>query len=244
MTKHDWLVLRFEAPLLAFGNVRIDNLGSTRNFPALSMLTGLIANALGWQRKDKEKHQKLQERIIVGARHGGGKDHSDVLTDTQNAQLERKDRGWTTYGIPEGRDGASFGGAHRRRRDYLMDAQLIVVLRLEPANLKPDLDDIGNAFDRPARPLFIGRKPCLPASPLVHYNRLIKAPDAYTALAAVEGDQSCPMRATWPVGSGPDSGETVTRVIDLPDLFNWKTGLHGGTRRVVEGHVTPKEKTA
>ena len=43
-----WLVLQLEAPLVAFGGVTIDHIGVIRDFPALSMLTGLFANALGW----------------------------------------------------------------------------------------------------------------------------------------------------------------------------------------------------
>ena len=42
-----WLVLHLEAPLLAFGGVAIDQIGIIRDFPAASMLTGLLANALG-----------------------------------------------------------------------------------------------------------------------------------------------------------------------------------------------------
>ena len=37
-----WLVLRFDAPLMAFGSVAVDQVGPVRDFPAASMLTGLI----------------------------------------------------------------------------------------------------------------------------------------------------------------------------------------------------------
>ena len=47
------LVLRLEAPLMAFGGETIDNLGIIRPFPAASMITGLFANALGWRRVDQ-----------------------------------------------------------------------------------------------------------------------------------------------------------------------------------------------
>ena len=43
-----YLVLRLASPLIAFGGEAIDNLGVIRDFPALSMLTGLLANALGY----------------------------------------------------------------------------------------------------------------------------------------------------------------------------------------------------
>ncbi len=49
------------------------------------------------------------------------------------------------------------------------------------------------------------------------------------------------MRTIWPRGEGPESGAVVHRVLALPDLRNWKTGLHGGSRKVVEGELTVTE---
>ena len=123
--EHRWLVLRLEAPLLAFGGVAIDAVGPTRDFPAASALTGLIANALGWNRTDAEAHQALRDRLIFAA------------------HLEKNDRGWTTRGYAEGRDGASYGAPHRRQRDYHADASVTVVLRLARPDDAPTLDDIG-----------------------------------------------------------------------------------------------------
>ena len=85
MRRH--LILNLEAPLMAFGGETIDNLGVIRWFPAASMLTGLLANALGWRRVEAEEHQQLQDRLVFAARidrepHGGVR-----LTDFQTAQL-------------------------------------------------------------------------------------------------------------------------------------------------------------
>ena len=62
------LVLNLEAPLMAFGGETIDNYGVIRWFPATSMLTGLFANALGWRRVERERHQRLQDRLVFAAR--------------------------------------------------------------------------------------------------------------------------------------------------------------------------------
>ena len=43
------MILALEAPLMAFGGETVDNYGVVRSFPAASMLTGLLANALGWR---------------------------------------------------------------------------------------------------------------------------------------------------------------------------------------------------
>jgi len=220
-----WLHLRLSAPLMAFGGVAVDQVGPTRDFPAASALTGLFANALGWHWSDRDAHQALQDRLVFGAlieRQGR------VLTDSQNAKLEKSDRGWTTRGAPEGRAGATYDAPHRRRRDYLADHLAHVVLRLAPGD-GPSLDDIAVALDRPARPLFLGRKPCLPAGPL---NAGWAEGD--TVLAALRS-LGLKGRALWPEAEGAGDGAGV---VDLPDLRNWHSGLHGGTRRVVIGALS------
>ena len=234
-----WLILRLEAPMLAFGGVVIDQVGVTRNFPAASMITGMLANALGYLRQDWKRHQELQDRLVFAARcdrpSTGG-----LLTDIQNARLSKSDKGWTTWGKPEGRDGASFAAPHRRKRDYHSDARIIVCLRLEQPKEKPDLLEIGEAIDHPVRPLFIGRKTCIPSKPL-RFGKVVSAQNAYNALSQVpaNSENGEALSALWPVNEGPVDGNNVYRIIDLADLRNWRTGLHGGTRRVVEGKLDP-----
>jgi len=245
MPERRWLVLRLEAPLLAFGGVTIDHVGITRDFPAQSMLTGLLANALGWERTEWEKHQALQDRLVFAARRDR-EDESGLLTDMQNARLEKNDKGWTTWGEPEGRRGDSYGAPHRRRRDYHMDARVMVALRLEPEPGVPDLDFLAAALERPARPLFIGRKPCLPSAPLL-WKKSVTAPTAHDVLLHLENGADTRvqrMRAIWPIGEGPEDGQDVFRIVDLPDLRNWRTGLHGGARKIVEGIVSTREIAA
>lgn len=219
-----WLKLDLAAPMMAFGGVAIDHVGPTRDFPAASMLTGLFGNALGWHWRDRAAHETLQNRLVFAA---ALLDEGEVITDAQNAQLEKTDRGWTTRGAPEGRDGASYDAPHRRRRDYLCDAVAFVVCRLGAGD-GPDLDTLAAALERPARALFLGRKPCLPARPL--FSGWVEADTAHAALAAA---LSRPARAQWPEGEGPPG----TRRIELPDLRNWRSGLHAGSRPVIEGTI-------
>jgi CRISPR system Cascade subunit CasD len=241
-----WLILRLEAPLLAFGGVAIDHRGVTWDFPAQSMLTGLFANALGWQRTESEAHQALQDRIVFAARRER-EPYQGVFRDTQNAKLEKSDKGWTTRGAPEGRDGASYSAPHRRQRDYHPDALICVALTLtdllsKPTSLPtPTLDDLATALDRPARPIFIGRKPCLPSAPLrLGFIEAATAHAALTALARQDANGPAQLRALWPTSEGPTSGPDIDRTVNLPDRRNWISGLHGGTRVIVEGRITPQ----
>lgn len=247
MPEHRWLVLRLDAPLMAFGGVTIDHKGVTRTFPALSMLTGLFANALGWRRTDWERHQSLQNRLVFAARHDR-ENPAGLLTDTQNARLEKSDKGWTTRGVPEGRNGDSYGAPHRRQREYHMDALVMVVLRLAPEDAGQNglgVEDLAQALDRPARPLFLGRKPCLPAMPL-RQQAWVEASTAFAALRHVPtmAERTGSLPALWPLGEGPETGAAVDRVVDLADVRNWRTGLHGGVRKVVEGRITPGTEAA
>ncbi|WP_018988395.1 type I-E CRISPR-associated protein Cas5/CasD [Aromatoleum toluclasticum] len=235
MARH--LLLRLEAPLMAFGGETIDNLGVIRDFPAQSMFTGLIANALGWRREDAAEHDRLQARLVFGARldRPGAR-----LRDYQTARLGMNDRGWTTSGEPEGREPSPSYRPDQtgekvltlqRYRDHHADAAVMVALRLEPADEAPTLEMVADALQRPARPLFLGRKPCLPASPL--FAGWCDAPDLLTALqkAAPLATNAHP-RVLWPAGEGELHG---SRQLDVCDERNWTSGVHGGWRPVCEG---------
>ncbi len=242
------LIIRLEAPLMAFGGEAIDNLGVIRPFPAASMLTGLFANALGWRRIERERHQQLQDRLVFAARIDREPAGGYAMTDFQTAQLGANDRGWTTHGKPEGRAGgaATYNAPHLRYRDYYADMRVTVALRLDPPGESPTLDELAAALDEPARPLFIGRKPCLPSSRFRLFGdcRDFKdTPDVLAALLAVplpdDADVPRSVRMLWPerdVETVPDV-VSVDRRVMLTDERNWVSGLHGGGRRVVEGRA-------
>jgi len=93
------LILRFDAPMIAFGGEAIDSYGVVRDFPARSMLTGLVANALGLDRAEVEALDRLQSRIVhASARIAEGR----RMREYQTARLFERDAGWTTRGLPEG----------------------------------------------------------------------------------------------------------------------------------------------
>lgn len=230
MARH--LVLRLASPLIAFGGEAIDNRGVIRDFPALSMLTGLIANALGWDRGDDARHNRLQQRLRMGTALAAG---ARRLQDFQTAELGAADKSWTTWGSPEERRGGagSYIGPHLRYRDYHADLRAWVVLNLLSAEEPPTLDDVAAALDRPARPLFIGRKPCLPSGRLVEGWQ--EAEHVLAALQAVvtqrAGGAASGWRAQWPDGEGTAPAD---RQLDVCDERNWTSGLHGGWRPVRE----------
>ena len=234
------LIVSLESPLMAFGGETIDNYGVIRWFPSASMLTGLLANALGWRRIEREQHQRLQDRLVFAARIDREPATGVRLTDFQTAQLSKKDQGWTTRGVPEGRAGgaATYDAPHLRYRDYFADMRVSVALRLEPEEENPTLDNLAAALQEPARPLFIGRKPCLPSGSL--FGGFVQGDTALAALLATPLATDIPpavtIRVLWPDGEGRTE-ITPSRSYMLTDQRNWLSGLHGGGRLVCEGAI-------
>ncbi|WP_446831994.1 type I-E CRISPR-associated protein Cas5/CasD [Candidatus Foliamicus sp.] len=226
--------------MASFGAEAIDAHGRTADFPTQSMLTGLLANALGWTRSMREEHQELQNRLVYGALRL----HEPTLgnfTDYQTARLQKADRAWTTRGHPAGRHGGpgTYAGSHQRWRDYHSDVRVLGVLRLRHTEQPPTLDNLARALEHPARTLFVGRKNCLPTARI--FNGWVEdAPNVQTALSMVAPNHGASFRALWPES---ESTERAYLRTSTTDQRNWLTGLHGGQRRVCEGLLSPAERS-
>ena len=233
-------MLNLESPLMSFGGEVIDSLGVIRWFPTQSMLTGLIANALGLRRIQYEQHQRLQDRLVFAARIDREPAGATRMRDFQTVQLHANDRAWTTRGQPEGRSGspATYEFPHLRYRDYFADMLVTVALRLEPNDEQPSLDGLACALREPSRPLFIGRKPCLPstfvAEGFIESDTVLDALIS-TPIASLEEAPGA-VRMIWPGSEGRANVPEIRSYV-LTDLRNWASGLHGGGRVVCEGSM-------
>ena len=242
------LLLDLDAPLMSFGGDLVDAYGVVRDFPAKSMLAGLLANALGWERHDADAHAALQARIVMGsARVGEGQRQREF----QTAQLGANDRGWTTRGRVEGRAGGAdtYRSPHIRYRDMDADARVLMAFRLNPAELAPDLDMLAAALMRPERPLFIGRKPFVPSRPLccgiAEAETIPAALVAGLAMLDAPPPRRDTLRAQWPVGEAPDASlVSGAQEEELTDERHWPSGVHAGLRRVMQGRLHWPEATA
>lgn len=234
MGVREYLLLRLEAPLMAFGGPVVDYLGPTRAFPGQSQIVGLFGNALGFSHSDAAALEALQERLRLAAlviRPG------TRVRDYQTVDLGRPHltgTGWTTRGRLEERAGASSEATHIRHRWYLADSLVLVALTLDPPSLTPELAELAEALDHPARPLFIGRKPCLPATPM-RLGAIVEAsaPDAAlrTGLQRLSAEHADPLQVEVDarlMTEPPDDGETEW----LIDRRDWRNQLHSGSRLV------------
>ena len=240
----DFLLLRLEAPLMAFGGPMVDHIGRTRSFPSQAQITGLLGNALGYHHQDAAALEVLQRRILFAAaliRAG------DQLRDYHTVDLGQRHltgTGWTTRGVVETRGGASGEATHIRHRWYLADALVLVALTLSPADEAPRLVDVGAALDCPARPLFIGRKPCLPTAPLSL--GIASAVDAVAALHEARARLARYANAERSGRRGEDTGirvEIDARLVGDPtatemetdrlvDRRDWRNQMHTAERAV------------
>ena len=234
-TEHLTLVLA--GPMMAFGDAKVDSRGVITLFPTTSMLTGLLANAMGWERTQPAPHQTLHSRLAYAARIDREPRRDPVMSDYQTAAIRNTDRFWTTRGRPEGRSGGTYT-TQILNKEYQADTLITVALRLEPGSPDLNLDIIETALRRPARPLYLGRKSCLPSRPI-----LAGRARGRTALEAL---LSIPLEHT---PSHQDAIPTLWQAQeDLPgiphtqerlahDHFDWNTRLHGLGRTVYEARL-------
>lgn len=241
------LVLRLDAPLMSFGSVRVDQMNGTDRFPYRSMLTGLIANALGLTRDDPSAHEALQRRLRYAARADR---LGEVLEDYQTVDFDpdgsmANGLGWTTSGQLEMRKGGEASeGTHIRLRQYLADAIFTVAVSLDDASSKPTIADVSDALRAPARPIFLGRKCCVPSSPLWLGTTQAKSlREALESWPRIQRGRSLeqgmlPLPAIWQ-HAGDDFEERDGRLWPRVEDRDWENSIHVGRRIYVEGTVNP-----
>lgn len=228
---------------MSFGGVAIDNHGVTDAWPAASLLAGLIGNALGLRRTEGDALQNLQDRLVFACRADR---EGQQTRDYQTAELNADDAGWTTVGQPEGRTGGAgtYKGKHIRYRHFWADRIVTLAFRMQGSPAADELDRIARALKAPARPLFIGRKPFLPAAPL-----LVDWSEGESALEAVSRVPLTGGALEWT--RPPEDCSAFAPAHDSPHPFvdrryrevwtsgerNWGTDTHGGAQRWLEGRI-------
>lgn len=246
MSGLDVLLLRFDAPMLSFGGARVDKNGVQAVIPGRAMLTGLVGNALGYEHGEADRLGALQARLRYAVRQ----DHAgEGLLDYHTVDMGQPFmlEGWTTRAAPESRGGGeSSTGTLIRLQHYRADAVYSVALTLR-GDGAPTVDDVARALARPERPLFIGRKCCLPAAPILQGR--VTAPTLRAALAgwslapprsrrgARDASEKRACLSWWPTGEGTEVGRTI----DLTDEMDWSNQVHVGRRSVQEATVEYSE---
>ena len=222
-------IIRFEAPMMSFGAPIVSEEGRIQPYPALSMMTGLLANAFGFERREAERHERLQESLAYAVREDvpGEKiedyQTADLGLPHMQAKSKKQSVAWTTWGHLDQRGSGNTDTTNIRNREYWADAQYTVALHVDglPA------EEIEDALVRPERPLFIGRKPCLPGKRLSQGTVEASSPraalrDPSTIPTNEQGEKIDPTRIWYE----SDDGKPVT------DARDWTNQVHVGERRV------------
>ena len=231
---------------MSFGAPIVDNYGAIQAFPGKSQWTGLLANALGYHHRDINELNRLQSRIRFAIRcDRPGTQIMDYQTVDLGQDFMRKDNAWTTRDKPDSREGASSTGTHIRYRYYLADSIYTAAVSLEPSKESPDIETIAAAVRNPARPLFIGRKCCLPASPLFLSVAEASSPiEALSTLPRIHDKRTgvkpnCLLSAWW--DNNFKFRALSVRSIPITDERDWVNQVHTGRRFLYHGQINPPE---
>lgn len=226
------LVLRLEGPLQTWGDVALDPRRPTLPFPSRSALAGLLANALGWRYGDADRITALQDALCYAVRE----ERTPVpVRDYQTADLDdpRKDPGWTSWGREDRGSGTQI-----LLKEYLADGCFRVALGLA-AGAPVSLDALAAALDRPARPLFLGRKGCPPSGPVLERRRLV-ASNPFEALRGLPADgATSPRLRCWCDPENLD--DRPAAVSEVWDRRDFRSNRFMGGRRVAETWVNVSE---
>lgn len=235
----DLLVLRFEGPLMAFGGPTVSARRPTMPAPGRSMVTGLIASALGWDYRDYDLHHALQSSLDYAVRRDR---EGSRLTDFQTADLSQpwmaESGWWTTNGQVPSRSGnaKAVDCPVLRYVTYWQDSAFTLALGLLSRS-PVGLDEVATALVQPARPLVFGRKNCLPTSAI--YRGRVAAERPVDSLVSIEvPDHAVPdgegRFAAWWTGRRPPEAEGVREAI-WQDWRDFRTRAHVGSRVVQHG---------
>ena len=161
----DFLLFTLYAPLAALGEVAVGERRVSAARPARSAILGLLAAALGIERRDEAAHAALQEGYGVAVRV---ETEGALLQDYHTAQVPpaKKGRRWPTRRaeLAEPRLETILS-----LREYRADARHTVALWTADDPPQP-LAVLAEALRRPRFTLYLGRKACplgLPAAPRI-----------------------------------------------------------------------------
>ena len=166
-----------------------------------------MANALGLRHHESDKLNRLATAgcsMPAGRTRAGSKVRRTIRQQTSGRSLCLIPMHGLHGGKTEERKGGGASkGTHIRLRDYFADARHTIALTLTPETESPTLEALAEALKLPERPLFIGRKNCLPSAPV--FAGLIEADNIIDALLRAQapiGDSESERkyRIWWPAG--------------------------------------------
>ena len=203
----DYLLFQLYAPLASWGDQAVGPERPSADHPSRSALLGLLAAALGIERRDDAAHARLSGACRFGVKlHAPGlalRDFHSIQTPPENRRAHH--RHTRRDALREEKLGTLLS-----YRSYRQDSASVVAVWLE--NDEYALQELAGALTHPHYPLYLGRKSCPPALPLhpciIGAGSLRAALDDYEPDAGVQGLGQRELRYYWETCDHHGMGES------------------------------------
>ncbi len=166
---NDYLLLKLQSPLQAWGRESFEGLRPSELFPGRSALLGLLGACLGIDRTEQIEQTNLAASTLFAVRVD---QQGQKMTDYHTVKNARKDY-----------KGLKSHETIQTWREYWQDARYTVAI-WSSESTSISLQQIENAIKRPIYTPTLGRRSCPLARPL--FDKRIQAESSYAALSAVD----------------------------------------------------------
>jgi len=209
----DYLILKLEGPMQAWGGHSFEDRRPSELFPTRSGLLGLLAACLGYKRTDVEQQQALATSLLFAVRidFDPNKPSKPIkMVDYHTVKNARKEY-----------QGLKSNETIQTWREYLQEAKYSVAIWLTD-HAAITLDDLVAAINKPVFTPFLGRRSCPIVRPL--YEGRVNAVDELAALLEVKP------------GDGTIYSES--NIADKPKLQLRDVPIHGRKRQFATRTIT------
>lgn len=168
----DYLILKLQGVMQAWGEHTFEGLRPSTNFPTRSALVGLLAACLGIDRNNRKQQQALANSFLYAVRQDETEHKLVKMMDYHTVKDAREDY-----------VGLKSHETIITQREYLLDAVFTVAIWNTDA-AEYSLDQLKVAICQPRYTPFLGRRSCPITRPL--YEDLVKAINSDEALKLIE----------------------------------------------------------
>lgn len=223
----DFLILKLQGPMQAWGEHTFEGLRPSANFPSRSGMLGLLGACLGIERNDKKQLQCLADSVGMAVRV----DMRSVVRGDGSSRALSVVKMIDYHTVKDAREdyiGQKKHDTIQTWREYLYDAEFTVVLWNYP-DATISIDRIEAAVKRPFFTPYLGRRSCPISRPL--FERRLESPDILSAFKTISPDGGT-------IYSEEMIGDRMKRVRDVP-LINQPRQFAGRNVYVLGGnHVS------
>ncbi|EAT14747.1 type I-E CRISPR-associated protein Cas5/CasD [Desulfuromonas acetoxidans] len=178
----DFLILKLQGPMQAWGEHSFEGTRSSGNFPTLSALLGLLGACLGIRRNEHGRLQQLADSVHFAVR----KEVRHVKTAGSTCPLTviKMTDYHTVQDARQNYSGLKSHETIQTWREYLQDAEFTVAIWVD-AGATVSLADLERAIKKPIFTPYLGRRSCPLAQPL--FSRKVSAQNPLQAFEQCEG---------------------------------------------------------